>query len=247
PEGFDVLHFNDDQIFIDGNYRKRVNVHGGTYIPGEVWLVKQAIDAFKFFTKSDIDDSVYNLLFEKISTLDRFNVKKKIIYLVGMPGSGKSTVGEVFASALGFDLVDIDKLIEKRVGMSINDIFSKYSEAYFRKVESEILSEVSKFERVIVSTGGGVVLREENRGILKQGHVVWLWSDIRECAKRVFRKNNRPLLSSDGLEELTKKMGNLLSNRLEYYISVADLVLPVDRLNVSQVAERLQRELGSYV
>ncbi|MCX7654724.1 MAG: AAA family ATPase [Fervidobacterium sp.] len=251
PNAFKNLEFEERQVFIDANYKSPVNVKIAKYLPGEVWLVKQALDSFLFLTKKDIKECILNSLYysllEKITDNRNSTPKRKIIYLVGMPGSGKSTIGRLLARELGFTFIDTDELIQERAKMSISDIFSTYSEDYFRTVETSILKDVSKLENCVIATGGGIVLKNENVNLIKQGHVVWLLSSIDECARRLDDKNDRPLLRSDSREDLLQKFFSLFSTRVDLYFRVADLIFPVDRSEIYQVVDELKKELSFYV
>ena len=101
------------------------------------------------------------------------------IYLIGMPGCGKSTAGRLLARAMGREFLDIDRLIVEREGKSIPDIFAEVGEAGFRAMETEVLSELGKQSGLVIATGGGCVTREENYPLLHQNGVLfWLQRDL---------------------------------------------------------------------
>jgi len=127
------------------------------------------------------------------------------IYLIGFMCSGKSTVGKLLASLLGFTFYDVDSEIEKREKLTIPQIFTLRGEAYFRKLEKRILKEISRREKIVVSTGGGLGAKEENLRFMKRrGLVVWLDVNFSTFLKRCKRDRNRPLLklSIEKLKEL---------------------------------------------
>lgn len=142
------------------------------------------------------------------------------IYLVGMMGSGKSTIGPVLADHLGYRFVDIDTLIERVSGCSIAEIFSDYGEGEFRQRESATLQSVASWHSLVVATGGGVVLKPQNWGIMRQGVVIWLNCPKQLLLRRLARDpSSRPLLNGSDLEEKVKQ---LLTQR-ECYYRQADL------------------------
>ena len=118
-----------------------------------------------------------------------------IYSLVGMPGSGKSTVGRHLARRLGLPFFDSDHLIEQRLGCSIRDYFAREGEAAFRDVEQEVLASLARGPSAVVATGGGAVLREANRRCLREaGQVIYLRSTPEELYRRVKHDTARPLL-----------------------------------------------------
>ncbi len=132
------------------------------------------------------------------------------IFLIGMMGSGKTTIGRKIAEILDLDFMDMDDEIEKREGMRIKDIFEMKGEDHFRKAEKRLLKEVLNRDDIVVSTGGGVILDEENREILKKERTIFLYLPIEEIMSRV-ETENRPLLK-DGkgkLVEIWRKRKNL--------------------------------------
>ncbi len=119
------------------------------------------------------------------------------IILVGMPGSGKTTVARELKKVTGFRVVDTDALIVERHG-EINEIFLKLGEKTFRDYESEIIAEVCKSSGAIISTGGGSVLREENARLMKNcGKIVYLRASVETILKRTATDNSRPLLAGE--------------------------------------------------
>jgi len=136
---------------------------------------------------------------------------KKIIAIIGLMGVGKTTIGSKLAEKLKCYFIDCDQEIEDREGKTINEIFSKKGEKYFREVEKNIIREiVSRDEEIILSLGGGAFMNEETRKILKEKAItIWLHATIDEILHRVGNKNNRPLLNQknkrETLEELAKK------------------------------------------
>src|SRR5437762_782279 len=100
-----------------------------------------------------------------------------VIYLIGPRGSGKTTVARLLAERLGWDWVDADAELEARCGRSIREMFASEGEEGFRRHEAEVLRQLSGRASVVIATGGGVVLREDNRELLKRGKVVWLTAD----------------------------------------------------------------------
>jgi len=143
------------------------------------------------------------------------------IFLVGFMCSGKTTVGRIVAQKLRWDFVDTDEEIEKREGFSIPEIFEKKGEDYFRRLELEVLKELSKRRKVVVSTGGGLGANPEAMELMKdKGLVVWLPISYEEFIKRCGKDGSRPLLKK-GEEELRR----LLSERNKIY-SHAHLKLP---------------------
>ncbi len=160
------------------------------------------------------------------------------IVLVGYMGSGKTSVGKELAKSRGMKFIDIDAYIVEREGRSINDIFTYESEEYFRNVESEVIKEMSTISNTVISTGGGAVLRKENRDNLsKIGHVVYLKADPETILNRVKNDHSRPLLNTESEEELRKRINSMLDSRNPYYEIFADRVIYTDRLTPSEIAE----------
>ncbi|WP_206076345.1 shikimate kinase [Marinitoga lauensis] len=123
------------------------------------------------------------------------------IYLIGMMGSGKTTIGKLLSEVLNKEYIDFDTEIEKLEGKTINRIFSEYGEEYFRNIESKVLFNTENKD-AIISTGGGVILKEKNRKLLKKHNTFFLYASVDELIKRV-ETENRPLLK-EGKEELYK-------------------------------------------
>ena len=121
-----------------------------------------------------------------------------ILALVGMPGSGKSTVGRQLSRRLALPFLDTDHLIEQRLGCSIRDFFAREGEAAFRDVESEVIAGLGAGPHAVVATGGGAVLREANRDHLRAGgRVIYLRSTPDELFRRLRHDTQRPLLQVD--------------------------------------------------
>ncbi len=147
----------------------------------------------------------------------------KNIVLTGFMGSGKSTVGRALSKRLGMGIVDTDELIEERMCMSINDVFSRHGEPGFRDIERRVVAEVSKLEGRVIITGGGVVLNKENMANLRRnGFIVYLHARPEVIYERVKHHRHRPLLNVD---DPLKKIGELMEYRAPFY---ADNDISVD-------------------
>jgi shikimate kinase len=165
---------------------------------------------------------------------------RPLIYLVGYRGSGKTTVGKALGAKLGWAFVDADALLEQRAGQTIREIFAAEGEAGFRDREAAILQELSQSSRTVVATGGGVILREENRDCLtRSGFVAWLSADAATLWPRIqgdaSTAARRPNLTVGGLAEVE----HLLAVREPLYRRVADLEIPVAELSPEQAADAI--------
>lgn len=131
------------------------------------------------------------------------------VYLIGMMGVGKSTIGKILAQKLQYRFFDTDTLIEQVAGKTIPQIFATEGEAYFRDLETQVLKEVSVYTRSAIATGGGIIQKPINWSYLRQGLVVWLDVDIQILQQRVSQDQNRPL--SGELKSLLEKRRSLYS------------------------------------
>jgi shikimate kinase len=178
--------------------------------------------------------------------------KKSLIYLAGFMGSGKSTIGPILANTLGFEFVDIDKFIEKKVQKRIVDIFATEGEQAFRAVEHLSLKEIAARDRCVVSLGGGTIANEENFQLIREsGIIVYLQLSPEEILQRVHHRTDRPLLTSaDGTklpkEEIQQRVQDLLQRREEFY-SRADVVIQADRKRVGATVDEIARKLRGLV
>ena len=138
------------------------------------------------------------------------------IILIGMPASGKSTIGTLLAEKLpNYTLLDTDAIIEKTQGMKIAEIFEKYSEDYFRKLEYDTIKLVCTGKNKIISIGGGAFENPDSRGtLLRFGKVIYLKSDLDVLYYRISNDSSRPLLNTDNPKETLEK---LLKKREENY------------------------------
>lgn len=155
-----------------------------------------------------------------------FDLQGLNIYLIGMMGSGKSTIGPLLAEHLGYSFVDTDTTIEKLVGNSIAEIFQSVGEAEFRNIETQVLAEVSAHTRLIVSTGGGIAIDRQNWNHLHQGLVIWLDPAVEILVKRLQNDTTRPLLANS--TDLPATLGQMRSERRHRYAQ-ADLHIEIDR------------------
>ncbi|XP_031478451.1 shikimate kinase 3, chloroplastic-like [Nymphaea colorata] len=131
------------------------------------------------------------------------------IYLVGMMGSGKTTVGKILSESLGYYFFDSDKLVEQAVGgATVAQIFKEYSEEFFRENESKVLKDLCMMRRLVVATGGGAVIRPINWRYMKRGVTVWLDVPLEALARRIAAvgTNSRPLLHHDSGDAYTKAL-----------------------------------------
>ena len=157
------------------------------------------------------------------------------VILCGMMGSGKTTVSFALAKCLGWERVDTDECIVDRYG-KISDIFEYYGEAHFRKLETEVVKELAQKDNLVVSTGGGLVLKNENNAVLKKnGKIVFLRATLETLNKRLIVDGTRPLLQAS-TESISDRLARLLKERTPIYECVSDYIVDVDNKKVEEIA-----------
>lgn len=164
------------------------------------------------------------------------------VFLIGPMGSGKTAVGRLVARQLRYGFVDSDAEIESRTGVDIPFIFEKEGEAGFRVREREIVDELTRWQRMVVATGGGAILLPENRACLaERGLVVYLLASIDQQAERTRHGRHRPLLTN--AENPRQRLAELMEIREPLYRGIANVVVPTDGRRVQSVADEIVRGL----
>jgi shikimate kinase len=151
------------------------------------------------------------------------------IYLIGMPGAGKSTIGKALAKQLNYRFIDLDHEIERNALMFIDEIFEKYGEETFRNQEKKALSEIQG-DHIVISTGGGIVKDRTNKQLM-QGIKVYIDTDITLIEDRIEKDYPRPLLKN-------KSLDTLYQERMLNYVFFADLIVSNDG-NIEQTTTKL--------
>ncbi len=170
--------------------------------------------------------------------INRLNklLKGRSIFLIGMMASGKSKTGPKLAQLLKYKFIDVDTLVETVAKQSIELIFKEKGEDRFRQLETQCLQEIIKLHSTIVSTGGGIILRKENWGILRQGIVVWLDINQEVALERLKAQNNtRPLLRGKNLKN---NYINIFNTRKELY-SQADVRIPIENQSIEEISHEI--------
>jgi shikimate kinase len=163
------------------------------------------------------------------------------VFLVGPMGAGKTTIGKYLAQQLKLDFADTDSEIEERTGADIPWIFDVEGEQGFRDREQQVVAEMTLWDNLVLATGGGVVLKSENRTALAgRGFVVYLHATVDEQARRTQRDRRRPLLQTGDPEETLRE---LMSIRDPLYREIADHIINTDGCSPRTVAQRLVKEL----
>ena len=150
------------------------------------------------------------------------NLQGTNVYLIGMMGSGKSTIGTILADRLEHQFFDTDVLIEQVSGRSVAELFEQSSENAFRQLETQVLRELSGYLRKLIATGGGIVVTPENWGHLRSGIIIWLDVPVEVLSARLANDTTRPLLKGD----LDSKLNDLFADRSFLY-SQADLHIKI--------------------
>lgn len=160
----------------------------------------------------------------------------KNIALVGFMGTGKTTIAVLLADKLNIDYVDIDARIEAAECMAIADIFAAKGEQYFRRMEKDIVAQVSLLENKVIACGGGVVLDEENiKNLRKNGKIICLQASPEVILKRTKDYKHRPLLNVESPE---LRIRDLLEERKHYYAK-ADYIVDTSKLSVQEVTAKI--------
>lgn len=166
------------------------------------------------------------------------------VYLIGMMGSGKTTVGQLLAQKLHYRFLDTDEIIETISHKTITQIFVQEGEASFRQLETDVLKEVSAYTRTVIATGGGIILRQDNWSHLRDGMVIWLDAPIDVLTHRLAQDNTRPLLQE---EDLTVKLTDLKQER-EFLYQQADITISVlDRDTPQDIVHKILLEIPHHV
>lgn len=176
------------------------------------------------------------------------NLLPKKIFLTGFMGSGKSTVGKQLSDITGFQWVDMDDIIEEKMEMKISKIFNKKGEKFFRKLETQVLENIEDEENQIISCGGGIVLKEENRKMLKEkGSVIFLKGDIKTMMDRVEDDDNRPVLFSvfrgENSDKKYEAFKDILDKRMPLYLEAADITIEIENKRPEVIANEIINEL----
>lgn len=219
---FDVVYNPLRTCLVLDAEKRGVIAEGGLYM-----LVAQAVFASEYFLDKKYEKSVLDACFKKLLT------KKENIALIGMPGSGKTTVGKLLAQSLEKEFVDTDALIEKKAGKSISLIFKDDGEEYFRTLESEIIGELShRADGIIIATGGGAVLKNENVLNLKKNSKLYF---LNRSVDDIVPTSDRPLaLDKSALKKRFEE-------RFEIYKRSADTEIEVNA-DAEKIADRIRKD-----
>ena len=162
------------------------------------------------------------------------------IFLIGPMGVGKSTIGRQLAKLLSKEFMDTDYEIEKRTGVDIPTIFDIEGEEGFRKREAAVVEEMTSGSNLVLATGGGVILREDNRRALRRGFVVYLSASLDTLIERTRRDKSRPLLQNTDRQ---KKIEELMAERDPIYRQESDIIVETDGRSAKAVAKEIVDQL----
>jgi shikimate kinase len=166
------------------------------------------------------------------------------VFLIGMPGAGKTTVGRALAKRLGLRFIDADREMVFRTGVEIATIFEIEGEAGFRVREAQLIAELVHLPNIVLATGGGAILDPESRRHLREnGTVVYLRADLSQLLQRTNRDNKRPLLQGGNAEEVLAK---LLATRTPLYEQTAHVVAETDGDNLSLLLQHIVDALPQH-
>ena len=168
-------------------------------------------------------------------------MNSKNIFIVGAMGSGKSTIGKLLAKKLKKKFLDTDHEVEVYTNYDISTIFKKFGEELFRDKETEILNKLKDKENLVISTGGGIILKDENINLMKAiGTIVFLDINLETQIKRVKYRKHRPLLQNSNLQIELKK---LKINRDPIYNKIADYIIEVSNKDKIAIVDEIQKKL----
>ena len=172
-------------------------------------------------------------------------MRHRNIILIGPMGSGKSTIGNIIAKRLHREFRDSDHFIENRTGVDIARIFDIEGEQGFRDRESNALSELLSENNRVIATGGGSVLRSENRQLLKQkGYIVFLDTTVNQQMQRLRRDKNRPLLQTENPRE---RLESMFAERRPIYLDLADLAVKTGKRMARRLASDIINQLPDNI
>lgn len=175
-------------------------------------------------------------------TADDANEASGNIFLVGMMGAGKTTIGKLLAHFLDKTFYDSDREIQKRTGVSIPVIFEIEGETGFRKRETEMLAQLLKSENIVLATGGGAVLNVKNREMLKRGGtVIYLRATVDDLWRRTRQDKNRPLLQTS---DPRRKLAELYAQRDPLYRETAHIIVESGKRSARHLAQLLAQQLA---
>ncbi len=166
------------------------------------------------------------------------DLKKTNLYLIGMMGAGKTTVGRKLANRLGYRFLDTDALIEQTADKPITELFAQAGEAAFRDLETQVLAQVSAHTCLVVATGGGIVTQPMNWSYLRHGIVIWLDVPIPVLVSRLSGDTSRPLLKGLNGVDATAKLEALLAERSDRY-ALADIRIAYEGRSVGKTCDRI--------
>jgi shikimate kinase len=163
------------------------------------------------------------------------------IFLIGPMGAGKSTIGRAIASVLGYKFIDSDEEVERRAGAEIGWIFDIEGELGFRKREQKVIEELTHGTHIVLATGGGAVVTQENRQVLaSRGTVIYLYTSLEQQYQRTRRDSRRPLLQT---ENVKLKIDELWGEREPLYRELADYSFNTDSLPVKVIAKQIVQHI----
>lgn len=236
-----VLPFlRKDMIILDANYKDSVLETaaagcGAGFAKGIDWLMHQALRSFEIYTGVMVDpDDAFRLF-----SPENVSGRKDAVALVGFMGSGKTTVGKILARISGRNFFDIDSLIEKKMKMTINEIFAARGADFFREAESYMLKEVLSEKNSVISCGGGIVTVEKNRSLLKKSALnVWIYASVGASLPRI--DSSRPLMNVPDPEA---QAAVLFDSRRKFYAETCDLLVYNENKTPEKCAELIYEEI----
>lgn len=175
-----------------------------------------------------------------IENVTKGNNNQNLIILIGMMGAGKTTIGRALAKELDIEFLDLDHEIVRRCGVAIPTIFDIEGEAGFRRRETAVLTEVLQQKHLVLATGGGAVMKEENRALLQKGFIIYLKADLEELFMRVSKDTNRPLLQTENPKQ---RLQQLLELRHPIYAQLADITVETGSGAIAGTVKKLKQAL----
>jgi len=166
------------------------------------------------------------------------NKDKERICIIGMPGSGKSTIGKQLSKKLKYSFFDTDEEIEKKEKIKIKDLFSIKGEDYFRTIETSIFNEIINKKKIVISTGGGLIIKNLDK--LKISFNIYLYCNLNILTERASRNNLRPLLN----EDTSLQMKKLFNERKEIYNKAADITINAT-INQKNTISEILKEINN--